>query len=178
MTRSSFFNRREFHIPQGSVKVADRHSDAVAYISATDAGFPRAVIFYGKQNKPVANFRYSNEAAREKSVREYFEKRQERARYMAERRGSPSDTALRNRKIKRVLEAKFGRGKVRVTGERGTAYGWVRVVIIGDRPQGQEYRDARGEVIRLIQEAGITLGYYDSADYGAGHEIAIDWSRS
>jgi hypothetical protein len=34
-------------------------------------------------------------------------------------------TAERNRKLKAVLVAEFGRGNVVVRGARGTAYGWV-----------------------------------------------------
>lgn len=44
---------REFYIPKGAVKVADKQSDAVAYLYSTPAGQPAVRVFYGKQSKPV-----------------------------------------------------------------------------------------------------------------------------
>ena len=40
----------------------------------------------------------------------------------------------RNRKIKALLSKEFGRENVRVRGERGTVYGWVRVLITRPKP--------------------------------------------
>ena len=167
---------RALYIPKGSIKVSDRSSDAVVYLSENDSPRAltrkyRATVFFGTQSRPVFDYGFGNLAARERFVREKFAQRQERAQYMATRRTDPSATANRNRDIKRVLEAKFGRGKVRVTGDRGTAYGWVRVTITAPAPGD------RAEVIRLITDAGIRLGYYDSADYGSGHEIVVNWER-
>lgn len=67
---------REFYIPKGSIKVADKHSDAVAYIYTTENGKPAMRVFYGKQSKPVARFFYNTEEARNDAVRFYFKSRQ------------------------------------------------------------------------------------------------------
>jgi hypothetical protein len=161
--------------PKGAVKVSDRQSDAVAYLYAKQ-GQPVAMIFVGTAASPLHHVRFTNDANRERFVREAFESRRERTRYMIERRADPSATATRNRAIKTVLERRFGRGKVRVTGGRGTAYGWVHVTVNAPRPEGQAYHDGRSEITRLILDAGIRLGHYDSADYGSGYELNIDWS--
>jgi len=81
---------REFYIPKGSVKVADKQSDAVAYLTShtNRAGkvVPCAAIFYGKQAKPVAHYIYRSDGERERSVREYFEARRSHTNYIAQRR--------------------------------------------------------------------------------------------
>lgn len=73
---------REFYIKKGSVKVADKQSDAVAYLWTVtrkgalpgDTGHKRygATIFFGKQAKPVSDFYYVTEAARNKAVETAF----------------------------------------------------------------------------------------------------------
>ena len=70
-----FKPQREWYIPKNATKVADKLSDAVAYIYTDKAGKPHARVFFGAQAKPVISYYYSNEAAREKSVRAAFENR-------------------------------------------------------------------------------------------------------
>jgi hypothetical protein len=78
---------REAYIRKGARKVTHKFSDAVAYVYTNKAGRPCAMIFYGAQAKPVANFHYRSEADRERSVRTYFENRQAAQQRVAERRG-------------------------------------------------------------------------------------------
>ncbi len=66
---------REFYVPKGAIKVADKHSDAVAYLTTTRTGKPAATIFVGKQAKPYSRFSYLSDAARERAVRLAFEGR-------------------------------------------------------------------------------------------------------
>lgn len=66
---------REFYVPKGAVKVADKHSDAVAYLTTSHTGKPAATIFVGKRAKPYSCFSYLTEAARERAVRLAFEGR-------------------------------------------------------------------------------------------------------
>ena len=49
----------------------------------------------------------------------------------------PSEVAQCNAAIKRLLEAHYGKGKVHVTGEHSTAYGWVDVRIAAPCPEGK-----------------------------------------
>lgn len=73
--RSKFSPARESFIPLGSVKIADKHSDAVAYVYTNARGRPCASVFFGKQAKPVLACYYRDEAAREAGVRRCFEGR-------------------------------------------------------------------------------------------------------
>lgn len=75
------------YIPKGAIKVADKKSDAGAYLfpSQTGNGKPAMKVFYGKQSKPVAYFVYPDEAQRAKRIAEYFEQRQQVQAYKAER---------------------------------------------------------------------------------------------
>lgn len=66
---------REFFIPAGAVKIADKGSDAVAYVYTSGQGLPAAMVFFGKQTKPVLRNAFRTEAQREKHVRAYFDAR-------------------------------------------------------------------------------------------------------
>lgn len=73
MTRFNF--PREFHVPKGAVKICDKLSDAVAYLHDNRDGKPCAMVFFGKQSKPIANYRYRTADEREKAVTRCFEAR-------------------------------------------------------------------------------------------------------
>jgi hypothetical protein len=69
----------------------------------------------------------------------------------------PSEVAQRNAAIKRLLETRYGKGKVRITRERGTAYGWVDVPIAAPCREGKRPSEAHSDVVRMILDAGIKL---------------------
>jgi hypothetical protein len=71
MSRNTF--PREFYIPKNSAKVADKLSDAVAYVYTTPKGRPAAAMFFGKQAKPAWHYNFLSDASREKRIRETFE---------------------------------------------------------------------------------------------------------
>jgi hypothetical protein len=77
---------REFYIPKGAVKVSDKRSDAVAYLTSNHAGKPCAMVFYGKQSKPVANYRFRDDAERAQSIERLFTARQAHDKRQADRR--------------------------------------------------------------------------------------------
>jgi len=104
--------------------------------------------------------------------------------------------AERNRKIKKALSKIFK--KVRVKGGRGTAYGWVDILIFLDRPHPGECRRPEGwygyyecqecrkeiegakeKVWKILKEEGLTkeLGRYwsDAGDYGYECIVEIKW---
>jgi hypothetical protein len=89
-----------------------------------------------------------------------------------------TDIAARNRQIKKVLEQAFGRGKVSVRGDRGTAWGWVDVKINHTPRNWEVARELSAQVLALLDAAKIEIGRYDSSDYGAGREIIIDFNRA
>lgn len=90
--------------------------------------------------------------------------------------------AERNRAIKRALERAFGRGKVRVRGSRGTAYGWVSVHIDWTPRDIDQARAMKEQVWNLLRAAKLeqeigTYGYNDpGSDYGYGSKISIDFN--
>lgn len=68
---------REFYIPPGAVKVADKLSDAVAYLYTNVERKPCARVFFGKQSTPVVRCYYRSEAERESAVTRAFAGRRE-----------------------------------------------------------------------------------------------------
>jgi hypothetical protein len=85
-TEMRFQMTREYFVPKGAAKVADKLSDAVAYIYTDKQGRPCSRVFYGKQTKPVHSFYHRNEAEREKSITRDFEARRAYAKRLAARR--------------------------------------------------------------------------------------------
>jgi hypothetical protein len=73
------------------------------------------------------------------------------------------DVATRNRAIKKLLEAQYGRGNVSVRGSRGTAYGWVNIEIDAPKPDNP-YSEYSAEIEEMIAAAGLRLDTY----YGYG----------
>lgn len=72
------------YIPKGAMKVADKASDAVAYLyeggeAARFGGatIPCARVFWGKQSRPVLAMQFATEAARAAKVAAYFKARQD-----------------------------------------------------------------------------------------------------
>lgn len=86
---------RDFYIPKGATKVVDKFSDAVAYLyaarSAKNAGKVGAMVFYGKQAKPVSDFIYRDEARRAAAVGIAFESRRKSLAFKAERKAKRTD---------------------------------------------------------------------------------------
>ena len=87
--------------------------------------------------------------------------------------------AERNRLIKKILTAKYGKGKVTVRGSTGTAYGWVTVRIDFAPKNIDDRRDHETAIWKLFDENKIEIGTYgyDSpgSDYGHGRKIHLDF---
>jgi hypothetical protein len=69
-----------------------------------------------------------------------------------------SEMAVRNRAIKATLERAFGKGKVTVRGDRGTAYGWVSVKIDYTPMDRDTYNELERLAKQLLRAAKIDLG--------------------
>lgn len=93
-------------VPKGSIKINDKHSDAVAYLYER-LGHPCVMIYVGKQTKPIANYRFKSNQAREKTIRETFAARQQRTalktKHRAERKAETHSL-----QIGHVLQASWG----------------------------------------------------------------------
>jgi hypothetical protein len=87
---------REFYIPKNSTKVADKHSDAVAYVYER-AGAPYAAVFVGKAAKPAQHYRHRDPAARERSVMAAFASYREGLAYKAKRRSEAAEKSAASR---------------------------------------------------------------------------------
>lgn len=65
---------RDFYVPAGATKFADKASSAVVYAYTNTDGEPCAVAFHGKASKPAWRFRFRNEAQRAKRAAEHFQR--------------------------------------------------------------------------------------------------------
>lgn len=135
---------REFYIPKGSVKVADKASDAVAYVYTNSRERPTAAMFWGAQAKPVWHYNFRSAAAMEKNVREGFERR----------RAIIADKA--NRKVERKAKSVEFAASVEVGdifhysfGYDETHHVYLEVTAV----------DGRYAIVRRIQQAQEDLGY-------------------
>ena len=167
---------REWYIRPGSYKVSDKQSDAVAYIYTSAKGRLGATVFFGKQSKPVADYVYRTAEERAKRVGEMFAGRKASIEAAKQRReAGPSSRTVRNAMLKKALEAKYGRGRVSVTGGKGTAYGWTEVRFKFAQPKGITWGNTQHEIVALAKAAGVKIGTYDSGDYGAGYQLSLSW---
>jgi hypothetical protein len=142
-------------------------------------GNPCAVIFFGKQAKPVGHYRYRDETARAKSVAQHFESRQSHDKRMSDRR-SEDKAFQHDTKVGDIYRTSWGydqtnveffeiieiRGKFAILREIGCAadestLGGPQERII---PQSGAFLapryegDDRGQPIRrLIQKHGIKI---------------------
>lgn len=99
---------REFYIPEQAIKVADKNSDAVAYVYDRPAENGKvlvfAMVFAGKARKPVWHHRFLTASDRAKRIARFFESRQarkaaaaaNRAQRKAEERGVEVGDVLRS----------------------------------------------------------------------------------
>lgn len=90
------------YIPKGAVKVADKQSDAVAYLYDVEINgrdYPGVRVFYGKQSKPAlacyftARKDQSAEQVRAERVAAYFASRQAALAYKVERKAKRIEAA-------------------------------------------------------------------------------------
>jgi hypothetical protein len=81
-----FAPSREFYIPSGSVKIADKASDGIVYIYTSHKGRPAAMAFHGKAAKPDWHHSFASTEAREHKIREHFEGRRRWSEWKQERR--------------------------------------------------------------------------------------------
>lgn len=118
---------RAAYIPKGALKVADKNSDAVAYLknkTDTRTGKPyiHLVAFCGRRSKPNMNYRYSTEASAQRAMMDYFKERQGAFKYEQEQRAKRSTpTSLQ---VGTVLTGSWGYDQTNVEA-------WQVVEIVG-----------------------------------------------
>lgn len=131
---------REFYIPAGAVKVADKASDAVAYLYTATTGAPCATLFAGKSSKPLWRYRFHDQARREKAIGEAFAAR----RQCAERKAAAS--AARKAWVNPYKVGDLFR---RVWGYDQTNVDWYEVVKVSGKTVW----------VRTIEQARIETGW-------------------
>lgn len=67
-----FKPQRSHYIPAGAVKVQHKASSAVAYLYARKDGYPAAVVFAGRRQKPDWQYRFTDAGRRARRIGEYF----------------------------------------------------------------------------------------------------------
>ena len=81
---------RDFYIPKGSVKIADKNSTAVCYLKegkrANGAPYIHALGFDGRKQKPAFNFTYPSREKAVGAIKRYFEAVQSSEAYRVKRR--------------------------------------------------------------------------------------------
>ncbi len=136
-----FNTTRERYVPTGATKVADKKSDAVAFVYTTGRGRPAAVAFHGKASKPVWHYSYADEGGRERAIKIFFEARRRVAAMRAERRADAKRP--HTMEVGHVLVASWGYEQTnvsffQVTALVGTRTVEVRAIGQGDASTGRE----------------------------------------
>lgn len=168
---------RDFYIPKGSLKVADKQSDAVAYVYASAAGVPFAMVFVGKADKPLWHYRFKTAERRDRAVLQAFENRREALKRNADRRAERK-AWVPDYKVGQVLRTCWGyeqtnveffeiteiRGKYAILRELAQARaetGWAQgkcAPLPGEYAAPRYQGDDRGAPIRrLMQQHGIKI---------------------
>lgn len=130
---------REFYIPKNSTKIADKQSDAVAYVYER-GGKPLAAIFYGNRAKPIAHYSYRNEERRAQAIADAFNSRR----------------AALAHKIKQQAERKAWANPYKVGDLFRRSWGYDQTNI-----DWYEVVDVRGKMlmVREIQQERVSTGW-------------------
>lgn len=162
--------KREHYIPAGAVKVAHRHSSAVAWLYDR-AGKPCVVAFHGRQQKPALFLRYNSAAARERNLVAFFAKVQEREAAIAAHQAKP-----RGLEVGDILRASWGYDQTNIDWYEVTALVGAQMVELRELDQERAETGSlvghcvplvgcyKGEAIRKIARDGaVKLTSYATA---------------
>lgn len=87
--QASIKHDRSHFIPTGALKIADKQSDAVAYVARgtrqDGRSYLHVVAFCGKRQKPDMNYTYNSESFAQKQVESFFVSRRQAAAYAKKR---------------------------------------------------------------------------------------------
>lgn len=129
---------REFYIPNGALAVADKQSDAVAYLKTGTSGRPIAVLFSGKRAKPDYHYNFSTEAQREQFVKTFFEGRQKTLARKVEQRKERKATT-RSLAVGDVLHTSWGYEQTNVEFFQVTGLIGTKMVELRELSQAREH---------------------------------------
>lgn len=146
----------ERFIPTRATKIADKQSDAVAYIYTNASQRPCARVFYGKQTKPVVHCYFRNEADRERSVILAFQARRERQGRVAARRQARTDF-VHSYQVGDIFRTSWGYDQTNIE-----FYEIVEVcgkhVIVRELEQVREYDNLHGDTGTCVPQSNSYKG--------------------
>ncbi len=131
-------HRREFYIPKGALKFADRESSAVVYAYTNSAGKPALIGFHGRAQKPDFRFWYRNVADREAKARRFFESQRIREGFVKEQ-AAKRQARGRGLEVGDVLRSSWGYDQTNVDYYQVTALIGSKMVEIREIAQEAEY---------------------------------------
>jgi hypothetical protein len=130
---------REFYIPKNSAKVADKLSDAVAYVytftKADGSSRVGAAMFFGEQAKPVWHYTFRKPEDREKKVSESFASRRASLAFKAELKAKRKAEG-RGLEVGDILKASWGYDQTNIDYYEVTAL--IGRTMVEMRPLAQE----------------------------------------
>ena len=141
-------------IPPGAVKVADKASDAIAYLYIRN-GAPCAIGYHAKAAKPDWCYRFRSEAERERTIKTHFEGRRAQAQFRAEQRAK--DTKPHKLQIGHLLESSWGYDQTNVEFWEVTAIVGAHTVEIREVAQVAMDHSA-GDQWRTVPKPGEFVG--------------------
>ena len=124
---------RDFYIPKGSTKVADRQSDAVAYVY--EGKRLGAAMFFAQQAKPVWHFTFRSAEERERKIKESFEGRRRSIAFKAEQKAKRKAEG-RGLEVGDVLRCSWGYEQTNIDYYEVTAL--IGSTMVEIRPLAQE----------------------------------------
>ena len=128
-------HKREYHIPEGSYKVSDRHSDAVVYVNDRYDRF-EAMGFSGKAQKPAFYFTYRKPEARERKIRSFSSRGNGRSPTRQSARQSAWPSAAWRRRSGDLLKRSWGYDQTNIDYWQVTAL--IGKTMVEIRPLAQE----------------------------------------
>jgi hypothetical protein len=183
---------REQQVPKGAIKIADKQSDAVAYLYSSNTSFsvgkPAAMAFTGKSDKPVWRYYFNSEEQRGKKIAETFENRRGWLELRAKRRKERTEW-VPDYRVGDILHTSWGYDQTNVeffeVVEARGKYVWLRELqqsrketgfmsgncepIPGKFAEPRFEGDERGQVIRrLAQKSGVKIDDVRTAWRGGG----------
>lgn len=176
---------REFYVPKGSTKIADKKSSAVVYVyeSAKVPGRLGACAFSGKADKPAFHYTYRSLANRDNAIAQHFENVRSREARVIDRRAARKTWTppykvgdlfktcwgydQTNIEYFELVELKGKMGVLREIAQERTETGFMqgKCVPVPGQYIGQPIR-------KLAQEGGFKMASYSWARYVEPKEVA------
>lgn len=132
-------HRREYYVPKGAMKFADRESSAVVYAYERN-GKPYLIGFHGRAQKPDFHYSYRSKEQREAKARSFFEGRRLSEAFRKEQRVK-AVAQPRGLEVGDILRSMWGYDQTNIDYYEVTGLIGKRMVEIREIAQGKEECD-------------------------------------